>query len=68
MITFVILYNDKNGPFVLIRHLNHFLLILWPEVLLELSACHLRCIPLTVGMVWLICGAFLADWLTGKKS
>ena len=51
MITVVILHNDNNGPFVLIRGLTHFLLSAWPELLLELSLCHLRCIPLNFGMV-----------------
>ena len=52
IINFVILHNDNNGPFVLIRELNHFLLSVWPELLLDLSSCHLRCIPLTFGMVY----------------
>ena len=51
-ITLVILHNDNNGPFVLIRELNHFLLSVWPELFLELSSCHLRCIHLNFGMVF----------------
>ena len=50
-VTWVVIQNYNDGPFVLIRESPHFLLSVWPELLMEVSSCHLACIPLNFGMV-----------------